>query len=79
MRGDFGVTQFGTVVAFKINRLHRDKIDNAFELVFQSDRDFHHVRVKAEFFPQLHADFKRVRARAVAFVDKGDSRNMVAF
>ena len=76
--GNFGIAELVSVVALKVNGLAADKVYDAFKLVFQANRQFHHVSVESQLFANLHADAKRVGSLAVALVDEGDAGYMIA-
>ena len=76
--GNFGYAYFLTVGTFEIERFHRNEVDDAFEFVFKSDRERHHVRIESEFVAQLFAHADGVRALTVAFVDECDARYVIA-
>ncbi len=58
--------------------LHPDEVDAALELVLEPDRELDEDGVQPELFDKLGLDLDRVCADAVALVDEGDSRDMVA-
>ena len=66
-------------VAFKVKRLHRHKVNNTLQTIFQTNGNLHHHRVQIQLFPQLIGDAERIGAGAVAFVDKRNAGNVVPF
>src|SRR5205085_10473830 len=56
-------------------RLHRDEIDDAFELIFRSYRELQRNGVLAELLANLSHDRREVRADAVHLVDERETRH----
>jgi len=76
--GDLGVTEVHAAVAVEVDGLHLEEVDDALELVLETDGEGHEDRVEAELLGELGLDLEGVGARAVALVDEGDAGNMVA-
>ena len=57
----------------KVERLHRNKINNPFNAILKSDWDLHQQGIQAQFFDELVLYFVGVCTGSVTFVDKGDS------
>jgi len=66
------------VVAVEVERLHLDEIDDALEVRLGADGELHEDGVVLELLAKLLADADRVAAGAVALVDEGDARHLVA-
>jgi hypothetical protein len=66
-----------TVVAGEGHRLHGDKVDDALELVLESDRQLDQHRIVTELFTQLILDTQRVGAGSITLVHKCDARHPV--
>ncbi len=64
-------------VAVKIEGLHGDQIDHAFQIFLESDGNLEQDRVKSKFIPDLVYDAIRIGAGPVAFIDKSDTRHPV--
>ena len=60
-----------------INRLHLDKIDDAFKIVFGTDRHLQGDGVRSEATADLLYDSEKIRAGTVHLVDEGHPRNAV--
>src|SRR6266542_3832457 len=66
------------VFAAEADRLHRDEIDDADELVLEADGELHQHRVVLELLAELILHAERVRAGPVALVDEREARHLVA-
>ena len=78
VRGNFCDAHFLTVGTFEIERLHCNKVDDAFEFVFKPDRERHHVGVESEFIAQLFTYADGISALTVAFIDECNAGYMIA-
>ena len=76
--GDLRLFDDLAVVAAEVDGLHLDEIDDAFELGLEADRQLQHHRVVAELVAQRVGHPLGVGAGAVALVDEGDARHLVA-
>ena len=71
-------TNVFTVFAVKVDRLHRQKVDDPLECRFTSHRQLQRNGNYAELFTDLRDHLVRIGTGAVHLVDEGDSRNFVA-
>ena len=78
VRGDLLDADVLAVVAVEVDRLHRDQVDDAGQVGLEADRDLQHHGVVVELLAQLGDDALGVGAGAVALVDEGDARHLVA-
>jgi len=76
--GDGAVDDELAAVALEAPGLHLDEVDDARELVLQADGKLEQHRVVAELLAELLLDAQRVGADAIALVDEGDARDVVA-
>jgi hypothetical protein len=60
------------------HRLHRNEVDHALEVGFETDRNLHQHRVVAEFLSQALHDLARVGTGAIELVDECQARDLVA-
>ena len=76
--GDLGHAQALVVgTGVEVVRLHLDQVDDALELVLESDGDLHEHGVEAELLDQLVLDPVGVGAASVALVDERDAGDMI--
>lgn len=57
---------------------HVDEVNNTFELIFETDWDFHENSVEAELFDELVLDSVWVSTCSVALVDESNTRDTVS-
>ena len=68
-----------SIIAVKIKGFHGDQIHQSLQVGLQPDRQLNGHRVMPEFVTQLLNHPSGVGAAAVAFIDEGRARNLVAF
>ena len=71
-------SQHFAVLAIEVHRLHRDQVDNAFEIFTQTDRQLHQHRFHAQLGADLRTHLDRIGSGAVQLVDEDQSRHAVS-
>ena len=76
--GDVGVAEVLAGGTVEVHGLHLHEVDDAFQLVLEPDGDGDEGWIESEFLLQLRLDLEGVGAGAVALVDEGEARYVVA-
>ena len=66
------------MIPVEIQGLHGKQVDDSTKICFQTDRQLHRQCVVPQFVLELGDDTGRIGTASVAFVDKGNARDMVS-
>ena len=72
------LADFFAVGAVEVISLHRDQVDHSLEIVLFADRPLHEDGIAAHLFADLLDDASVVGAGAIHFVDKRQTRHVIA-
>ena len=75
---NFFIANLVPLFTIKIDRLHGDKVNHAFHIIFQADGNLEHDCVQIQLVTQLLGNAVGIGAGSVTLVDKGDPGNVVA-
>ncbi|KAF5048383.1 hypothetical protein DSECCO2_450710 [anaerobic digester metagenome] len=79
MGGNLSFTDLVCIrTGIEVQCLHGHQVDNAFQMILKPDGNLHQNRIQAELLDQLLFDTVRIGPGSVAFIDKGNTGNMVA-